>query len=107
VVVIGLALLLGSGSEAITFGILFVILPLSGALYPVSALPAVLQPVSAALPTTWVFGTARLVARGETVTWGQLGTAALGTALLVTVAFALAVLALRRFQRRGYISRYQ
>lgn len=107
VVVVGLALVLGSGSEALTFGLLFVILPLSGALYPVSALPEVLRPVSRLLPTTHVFDVARVVAAGGVPRLSDMGIAALATGGLVVAAFAFAVFALRAFQRRGFISRYQ
>jgi ABC-2 type transport system permease protein len=50
--VIGLVLRFGSGAEVLAWGILFVVTPLSGVFYPVSALPAVLRPIAQALPTT-------------------------------------------------------
>ena len=106
VVVAGLVLFLGSGSEALTWGLLFVILPLSGALYPVSALPAAIRPLSAVLPTTHTFNAARTVAMGAATPWGQLAIAAAGTGALIAVALCFASVALRVFWRRGFISRY-
>src|SRR4029453_10631995 len=47
--VIGLVLRYGSGAEALAWGILFVVMPLSGVFYPVSALPAVLRPIGQVL----------------------------------------------------------
>jgi len=106
VLVVGLVLFLGSGSEALTWGLLFVILPLSGALYPVSALPAAVRPLSAVLPTTHTFNAARTVAMGAATPWGQIGIAAMGTAALMAAALAFAATALRAFRRRGFVSRY-
>lgn len=106
-VVIGLVMLLGSGTETIAYGLLFIILPLSGAFYPISILPEAIQPISAALPTTYTFAAARSVAVGDPAPWGQIGVAALGTLAAMVAAVAFAAFALRSFQRRGYISRYQ
>jgi ABC-2 type transport system permease protein len=107
VLVVGFSLHLGSGTEALTYGLLFVILPLSGALYPVSALPEIVRPLSAVMPTRPVFDAARAVAAGGPTPWGQIGVAALATTGLVAASFGFAVWSLRAFQRRGFISRYQ
>src|SRR2546423_12241649 len=50
--VIGLVLRFGTGAEALAWGVMFVLLPLSGVFYPTDALPAVMRPVALALPTT-------------------------------------------------------
>ena len=57
--VIGIVLRFGSGAEALAWGVMFVVMPLSGVFYPVDALPAVLQPVALALPTTHAFAALR------------------------------------------------
>ncbi|HYN97424.1 MAG TPA: ABC transporter permease [Pilimelia sp.] len=106
-VVVGLVLRFGSGTEALTWGMLSLILPLSGALYPIDVLPGFIQPVSRLLPTTYTFDAARAVAAGGPTPWGALGGAALATLALMATAVVFATLALRRFQRRGFISRYQ
>ncbi len=105
-IVIGLTLFLGSGTEALAWGLLSMVLPLSGALYPVSVLPAPLRPVSAVLPTTYVFSAARTIVLGGAPPWGEIGGAALGTAALMAAGVGFAAFALRTFQRRGFISRY-
>lgn len=105
IIVLGLVLYLGSGSEALTWGLLFIVLPLSGPLYPVSALPAVVRPVSVILPTTRVFEAARAVATDTPGAWGQIGIAAIATAGLMAAALAFAGLAMRAYRRRGFISR--
>ncbi len=104
--VIGFVLRFGSGAEALAWGILFMVMPLSGVFYPVKALPAVLRPIAEALPTTHAFaaGRALLVHRG--LEWGQVGIAAASTVGLLAVAFVFVTAMLGLFRRRGYITRY-
>jgi ABC-2 type transport system permease protein len=105
IIVLGLVLYLGSGSEALTWGLLFIVLPLSGALYPVSALPAIVRPVSVVLPTTRVFEAARAVATNTPGAWGLIGIAAIATAGLMAAAVCFAGFAMAAYRRRGFISR--
>ncbi|MDT4941039.1 MAG: type transport system permease protein [Pseudonocardiales bacterium] len=104
--VVGMVLRFGTGAEALAWGILFVVMPLSGVFYPVSALPAALRPVSALLPTTHAFAAARAVLDGQGLPVRQLTVAGLTTllALVAAVAFVRAMLA--TFRRRGFITRY-
>lgn len=104
--VIGMVLRFGTGAEALTWGILFVVMPLSGVFYPLDALPGLLQPVAKLLPTTHAFAAARTVIDGDGTPWGSLGLAGLTTflALVASVAFVRAMLA--TFRRRGYVTRY-
>jgi ABC-2 type transport system permease protein len=51
----GLVLRNGLGAESFAWGIMFMLLPLACVYYPVSVLPAFLQPVAWALPPTYVF----------------------------------------------------
>jgi ABC-2 type transport system permease protein len=104
--VIGLVLRFGSGAEAFAWGILFVIMPLSGVFYPVSALPALLRPVARLLPTTHAFAAGRSVAVGAPVPWDQVGLAAAGTAALLVIALGYSTWMLRVFRARGYVTRY-
>ena len=53
--VMGLVLRFGTGAEALAWGVMFVLLPLSGVFYPTKALPTLLQPLALALPTTHAF----------------------------------------------------
>ena len=71
--VIGIVLRYGAGAEALAWGVMFVVLPLSGVFYPVDALPTVLQPIALALPTTHAFDALRELVDGNGVDWGQLG----------------------------------
>jgi ABC-2 type transport system permease protein len=104
--VIGLVLRFGSGAEALAWGILFGIMPISGVFYPVSALPTVIRPIAQALPTTHAFVVGQTLARGEPLPWGQLGIAVATTVVLVVLALGYAAWMLRLFRERGYVTRY-
>jgi len=79
---------------------------LSGIFYPISALPPVLQPIAALLPTTHAFAAARAVVAGHPLPWRQLGLAALGCVVLLIGAAAFVTRMLRVFRSRGFISRH-
>jgi ABC-2 type transport system permease protein len=104
--VIGLVLRFGAGAEALAWGVMFVLFPLSGVFYPVENLPAVLQPIALALPTTHAFAALRGLVDGGGLDWEQIGIAALGSFALLTVSCWWLTAMLRTFRRRGYITRY-
>jgi len=104
--VVGLVLRFGSGAEAFAWGILFLIMPLSGAFYPVAALPAVLHPVAKVLPTTYIFDVGRHIAAGEPMPWGEFGIAALGTVAWAAIGLGYVTWMLRIFRVRGFVTRY-
>jgi ABC-2 type transport system permease protein len=104
--VIGLVLRFGQSAEVLAWGILFVVMPLSGVFYPVEALPAVLRPVSLLLPTTHLFAAGRALVDGRGPSWHDLGLAAVTTLLISAAAFAFLARMLRVFRERGYVTRY-
>ena len=104
--VVAMVLRFGSGAEALAWGVLFVLMPLSGAFYPVEALPDVIRPLSAVLPTTYAFAAGRELLDGGPVPWDQIGLAALTSVGLGVVAVGFLVRMLKLFRQRGYISRY-
>ena len=105
-VVIGLILRVGQGAEILAWGLLAMVMPLSGIFYPVSALPGGLQPLSRALPTTHAFGAARTVLQGHPLPWDQVGIAAFGALVLLAASCLYLTRMLALFRRRGYISRH-
>jgi ABC-2 type transport system permease protein len=105
-VVIALILRVGQGAEILAWGLLAMVMPLSGIFYPVDALPGPLQPVSLALPTTHVFAAARSVLQGHPLPWSQVGWATVGAAVLGVASCMFLVRMLAVFRRRGYISRH-
>lgn len=104
--VVGMILRFGNGAEALAWGILFVVMPLSGVFYPVDALPRLLRPICVALPTTHAFAAARAVIDGDRMPWGQIGIAMVTTGLLLVVAVAFVRSMLATFRKRGYVTRY-
>lgn len=105
-VVIGLILRVGQGAEILAWGLLAMLMPLSGVFYPVDALPGILEPIAAVLPTTNVFEAARVVLDGGAIPWGDLAAAAVGAVVLTVAAAIFLVRMLGTFRARGYISRH-
>lgn len=105
-VVIGLILRVGQGAEILAWGLLAILMPLSGVFYPVSALPGLLQPLAAVLPTTHAFTAARDVVAGKGLPWGQVALATAGSLVLAAGAALFVGRMLRVFRSRGYISRH-
>ncbi len=104
--VIGIVLRFGSGAEALAWGVMFVVMPLSGIFYPVESLPTALQPVALALPTTHAFAALRGLVDGGALEWDQLTIALLETIAFAVLAFWFVVRMLRTFRARGYITRF-
>jgi ABC-2 type transport system permease protein len=104
--VIGLVLRFGSGAEALAWGVMFILLPLSGVFYPIDSLPAVLRPIAALLPTTHAFEALRDLVDHKGTNWVQIGIAAIGAVVMVLLALAYLVRMLKLFRKRGYITRY-
>jgi ABC-2 type transport system permease protein len=104
--VMGIVLRFGTGAEALAWGIMFVVMPLSGVFYPVSALPAFLRPVAWALPTTHAFVALRDLVDGQALDWGQVVLAAVSSVVLLAVGFVFLTRMLVVFRRRGLVTRY-
>jgi ABC-2 type transport system permease protein len=104
--VIAVMLRFGSGAEALIWGILFVVMPLSGVFYPIAALPLPFRPIAYALPTTYAFEAMRTLLDTGTLDWRALGLAAATATVMTVAAVALVWKMLELFRRRGYISRY-
>ena len=104
--VIGLVLRWGTGAEALAWGVMFVLLPLSGVFYPIDALPTVLQPIAALLPTTHAFAALRSLVDGHGTDWAQIAIAAAGSIVMLGLSLWFLVVMLRTFRKRGYITRY-
>ena len=104
--VIGVVLRFGSGAEALAWGVMFVVMPLSGIFYPVDALPRVLQPVALALPTTHAFAALRGLVDGHGLDWNQIAIATAETVGFAILACWFLVRMLRLFRRRGLITRF-
>jgi ABC-2 type transport system permease protein len=104
--VMGLVLRFGTGAEALAWGVMFVVMPLSGVFYPVDALPTILQPIANALPTTHAFIALQALVNGEPLPWDELGYAYLSSAVLLAIALWFVTHMLKLFRQRGYVTRY-
>ena len=104
--VMGLVLRFGTGAEALAWGVMFVLMPLSGVFYPVDALPAVLQPIANLLPTTHAFTALRTLVDSKTIDWTEIGIAAVSATVTLFLAMWFLTAMLRTFRKRGYITRY-
>jgi ABC-2 type transport system permease protein len=104
--VMGFVLRFGNGAEILAWGVLFVVVALSGVFYPVAALPAALRPLSELLPSTHCLIAARTVLDGDPLPWSELAKAAIGLAVLIPLSMAYLNWMLRTFRHRGYVTRY-
>jgi ABC-2 type transport system permease protein len=105
-VVMALVLRFGSSAEPLAWGLLFLVMPLSGVFYPIRALPALLRPIGQALPTTHAFIAARSLYDGHGMAWDQIALAAVSAAVLCAAALFGVGAMLATFRRRGYVTRY-
>jgi ABC-2 type transport system permease protein len=104
--VMALVLRFGDGAEILCWGLLFVIIALSGAFYPMSAMPGLLQPIGRLLPSTHAFEAARVLLDGKPMPWDLLAVGAAGVAVAVPLAAFVLWRTLHLFRLRGYITRY-
>lgn len=104
--VIGLVLRYGPSADILAWGILFVVMPLSGVFYPTEALPGVIQPVARVLPTTHIFRAGRLLLQGRPMPWGEIAYGAVATLALVGAGLLFVLHMLRVFRQRGYVTRF-
>lgn len=98
-VVAALVLRLGLGAESLAWVAVFALAPLSGVYYPVDVLPAWLQPVAWALPSTYVFEGMRAVLFQHAVRY-DLMVAATALNLLYLLAATLFFLAMFHIARQ-------
>ncbi|HKA85188.1 MAG TPA: ABC transporter permease [Acidimicrobiales bacterium] len=104
--VIGLMLRYGQSAEILAWGVLFVIMALSGVFNPVEAIPGPLQPIARVLPTTHAFAAARTVLDGEPLPWGEIAAGLVGAAVAAAAGLAYVIRMLAVFRRRGYVTRF-
>ena len=89
--VVSLILRHGAGAEALAWSVLFGITPFAAVFYPVSVLPAMLQPVALALPAAHVFEGMRAALDTGLIRWDHLAWATglnLGWTLAAGLLFA-------------------
>lgn len=104
--VTGLVLQFGETAEVFSWGLLVLLMPLSGIFYPPEALPGVLQPVAQVIPLTRIFEATRESLLHGTVQWVDLGLGAAGSLVCVGLGAWFVRRQLRRFREQGWITRF-
>ena len=104
--VIGLVLQFGETAEVFSWGLLVLLMPLSGIFYPPEALPGVLQPIAQVIPLTRIFEATRAGIETGTVQVADLAIGIAGSLVCVGLAFWFVLVQLRRFRENGWVTRY-
>lgn len=93
----------GQAAESLAWAVPFFIQPLAAVFYPVSVLPAWLQPAAMALPCTPVFEGMRVVLAGGAMPWGMVERALLLNLVWGTLAAGFYAWNLRHVRRTGLL----
>ncbi|MGJ0509157.1 MAG: ABC transporter permease [Methylocystis sp.] len=97
----GLLLRLGLGAENLVWSLMFFVQPLGAVYYPVSTLPAWVQPISWTLPPTYVFEGLRAVLIDHVIRWDLLAQGLAIDAVLFSLACVSFGLLLKSARRAG------
>ncbi len=89
IITTALILRFGQGAEALAWAVAFLFQPFSAVFYPVSVLPAAIQPVAWALPTTQAFEGMRTVLSGHAIPWDRVAWAVGENAVLMGIAASI------------------
>jgi ABC-2 type transport system permease protein len=101
IAVSGLVLRWGLGAESLAWGLIFAISPLCGVYYPIAILPEWVQPISYALPATYVFEGMRAILLENTVRWDLMLAASLLNVVYLSAGVGLFHVYLTAARRRG------
>lgn len=93
----------GLAAESYAWASIFVIQPISGVWYPVSVLPAWLQPVAWCLPSTYVFEGMRALVIDKVFRWDLLAGAFALNLVYMALAFAAFLYAFGLARKRGQL----
>jgi ABC-2 type transport system permease protein len=93
----------GLAAESFAWASIFVLAPICGVYYPVATLPTWLQPVSWALPPTYVFEGMRAIMLEHRFRFDLLASALALNLLYVGLGLAAFVIAFRRARERGQL----
>jgi ABC-2 type transport system permease protein len=101
--VVALVLRYGLGAEGLAWAIIFAFAPLSGVYYPISVLPAWIQPIAWALPSSHVFEGMRAVMRDHVFPLDHFFSAAGLNLIYLSLGFGLYLLSFRIARKRGLL----
>lgn len=103
---VGLTLRIGPSAEALVWSIPAIISPLSGAMYPVTTLPAWIQHIAWILPPTYVFEGMRQVLAGHGFHTAPILTALAGSLIALALGLWYVYQSYRSVLKRGLFSRF-
>ena len=95
----------GQEAEAMAWGLAFLVQPVSAVFYPVSVLPAWLQPIARMIPSSYIFEGMRAVIETGAIPMQDLLVAALLNGLYLTAAIGLFYRNLRIVKEKGLLMR--
>jgi ABC-2 type transport system permease protein len=104
--VTALTLQYGDSAEVFSWGLLVVLMPLTGVFNPIEVLPRLIQPIARVIPLTQVFEATRASLDGAAVSWSRLAAATLGSAVTLGAATWFLSFQVRRFRREGWVTRF-
>lgn len=95
----------GQAAEALAWAVPFAIQPLSAVFYPVSVLPAWMQPIALAIPSTHVFEGMRQILRGSPLDYWHLFWALFENAIYMAIAAWLFHRMFQEARKHGRLTR--
>jgi ABC-2 type transport system permease protein len=97
----------GTRIQAFAWTFVFLFQPISCVFYPLATLPAWLQPIARALPTTHVFEGMRSTLITHQPDWSALASAAVLNLIWLAIAFVIAAIGYHRARTAGAIARQE
>lgn len=97
----GMIMRLGLSAETFAWAGIFILLPISGVYYPISALPTWLQYVAWCIPTAYVFEGMRTILTQQVVRWDMMLIAFGLAALYLAIGFRVFLLFFNSSRRKG------
>ncbi len=102
---LGLIFLYGTRIQALAWGLIFLFQPLSATFFPVTVLPKFIQPLSYALPTTYVFEAARAAIENSTIDWAYFGISLTENIIYLIIGLYLFKLMYQNSKKTGQFAR--
>lgn len=103
---IGIIFRYGTQAQILAFGFIFIIQPFAAVFYPVSALPAGIQPLAHIIPASYVFEGMRAVIAGN-FPWRDLFMAFFTNAIYLVLSISFFYIMFRRARRDGRLMKLE
>jgi ABC-2 type transport system permease protein len=105
ILILGVIFRYGTRLSALAWGLIFIIQPLTAALFPLSVLPYLLQKVALLLPVTYIFEAARQSVFTHQILWKYIGIATAENIIYLIVSLALFGLMFNKAKNTGQFAR--